>query len=208
LLQDFLDKAPAGMKVQLVEELKGHVQEAWDSQVALHANHVFQKFIQVMPPEHCQFVHEELLESNIDEVAHNMYGCRILQRIIEHFRPQDMEPLLNRLLQEEIATKLIMSRYGNYVMQCILEHVPPAQKGKIVNVLLASLAVDSKIAKNKHGSHVVQCTLKHCSEKERRDLADALVGRAAEDRSFRSSLYGSFVLKEAQRFCRKGEPHE
>mmetsp|Transcript_88593 Transcript_88593/g.258949 ORF Transcript_88593/g.258949 Transcript_88593/m.258949 type:complete len:360 (+) Transcript_88593:89-1168(+) len=204
ILQDLLARAEACHKARLARELRGHVNDAWRGEAAPHANHVLQKFVEVMPPEHCVFIHDELLvNEDISLTAHNQYGCRILERVIEHFEPKVMRPLLNKLLKEDVVRKLLTSRYGNYVLQHILEHGPVEQKSRIASVLLQSDDLLLTTAMNKFGSHVVQKAMSHCSEIERSKLSEQITELKDKHPGFKRSpnktMHGSYVYKEAAR---------
>lgn len=201
LLQELLVHVPACHRV-VVEELKKHVNEAWQKpEVARHANHVLQKLVEVLPPESCHFIRDELLGvDSILDVAHNLYGCRILQRLIEHFQPDEVRELMDRLLTpQETLSKLIASRYGNYVLQCILEHGEQKCKTKIARALTQSNEFLETIATNKYGSHVVQAALTLCPETDKEHLANCIEALAKRIEKTHS---GSYVV----RWARSGKP--
>merc|ERR1719191_2367681 len=64
----------------LREALKGRVMEAVKSP---HANHVLQKCIEVAPAAQLGFVIEEM-RGQAAMTAKHRFGCRILERLIEH----------------------------------------------------------------------------------------------------------------------------
>lgn len=201
ILQEVLQHADPKEKVALTQELHGHVREAWDSQSAApHANYVVQKCIEVMPPEHCQFVLDEMLNSDVRRAALNPYGCRVLQRLIEHFPVTEMMNLLNQILDKGILQMLMVSPYGNFVVQCVLEHGDVPQKTQIARVLLADDDRGfARLAENKYASHVVQHAMKHCSDPEQWDLVQKVLRIDEMDPKFKKTVYGSFVISEAKK---------
>ena len=48
------------------------------------------------------------------------YGCRVIQRILEHCKPEQTAPILEELHQN--TDQLLQDQYGNYVIQHVLEH--------------------------------------------------------------------------------------
>lgn len=46
------------------------------------------------------------------------YGCRVIQRILEHCTPEQTAPILEELHQH--TDQLIQDQYGNYVIQHVL----------------------------------------------------------------------------------------
>ena len=60
------------------------------------------------------------------------YGCRVIQRILEHCTIDQTSPILGEL--HEHTERLIQDQYGNYVIQHVLEHGSPDDKSSIVNM--------------------------------------------------------------------------
>lgn len=58
------------------------------------------------------------------------YGCRIIQRILEHCTPEQKAPIMDELHQH--CEYLISDQYGKYVIQHVLEHGKPEDKSRIV----------------------------------------------------------------------------
>lgn len=105
-------------RIAIAMELKGHVGEALRCP---HANHVLQKCIISMRPQVSQFIVEELLASGIAlQAARHKYGCRIVQRILEHCPPWQVKGLSEVLLGE--LGPVARHPYGNYVAQHMLLH--------------------------------------------------------------------------------------
>ena len=61
------------------------------------------------------------------------YGCRVIQRILEHCKPEQTDPVLAEL--HENTERLVQDQYGNYVIQHVLEHGHMEDKSKIVNTI-------------------------------------------------------------------------
>ena len=59
------------------------------------------------------------------------YGCRVIQRILEHCTAEQTLPILEELHQH--TEQLVQDQYGNYVIQHVLEHGRPEDKSKIVS---------------------------------------------------------------------------
>ena len=58
------------------------------------------------------------------------YGCRVIQRILEHCLPEQTGPILAELHQQ--TERLVQDQYGNYVIQHVLEHGHGEDKSTIV----------------------------------------------------------------------------
>ena len=61
------------------------------------------------------------------------YGCRVIQRILEHCTPEQTGPVLDEL--HEHTERLVQDQYGNYVIQHVLEHGHMEHKSQIVNTI-------------------------------------------------------------------------
>ena len=61
------------------------------------------------------------------------YGCRVIQRILEHCTSEQTTPILEELHSH--TERLVQDQYGNYVIQHVLEHGRPEDKSKIVSEL-------------------------------------------------------------------------
>jgi len=58
------------------------------------------------------------------------YGCRIIQRILEHCLPDQTLGLLEEM--HEHTERLLHDQYGNYVVQHVLEHGRAEDRSRIV----------------------------------------------------------------------------
>jgi len=58
------------------------------------------------------------------------YGCRIIQRILEHCLPEQTSGLLEEM--HEHTERLLHDQYGNYVVQHVLEHGRADDRSRIV----------------------------------------------------------------------------
>ena len=56
------------------------------------------------------------------------HGCRVIQRILEHCKPEQTSPILDELHQN--TDQLLQDQYGNYVIQHVLEHGKQASSAR------------------------------------------------------------------------------
>eukprot|EP00411_Alexandrium_monilatum_P104539 CAMPEP_0175769564 /NCGR_PEP_ID=MMETSP0097-20121207/71025_1 /TAXON_ID=311494 /ORGANISM="Alexandrium monilatum, Strain CCMP3105" /LENGTH=518 /DNA_ID=CAMNT_0017079743 /DNA_START=32 /DNA_END=1586 /DNA_ORIENTATION=- len=203
-LQEALERADAHGAVRLAAGLNGHVSEAWDSPTAApHANHVVQVCLQALPPAQCHFVLDEMREGGVERAGCSKYGCRILQRIIEHFPAQDTSVFVEELLDPDVLLRLAVNRFGNFVVQCVLEHGTQVQRVRIADLLLDQDDQKfSRLCENMYASHVVQKAMKLCHEKLQELLLARIVRIERSDSKFKRSVYGSFVVHEARKLLK------
>eukprot|EP00930_Biecheleria_cincta_P091061 TRINITY_DN80566_c0_g1_i1.p1 TRINITY_DN80566_c0_g1~~TRINITY_DN80566_c0_g1_i1.p1 ORF type:complete len:349 (+),score=60.73 TRINITY_DN80566_c0_g1_i1:90-1049(+) len=106
----------------LANELSGHV---WEAICCPHANYVLQKCIVVAKhdsPGITQFIIDEIMERGEDAVLHvasHCYGCRILERFLEHSSHDQVDPISVKLVQN--IAMLVQDYYGNFVVQYLLK---------------------------------------------------------------------------------------
>ena len=70
------------------------------------------------------------------------YGCRVIQRILEHCTKDQTTSVLDELHQA--TERLVQDQYGNYVIQHVLEHGQPDDKSKIVTELRGKVLILSQ----------------------------------------------------------------
>ena len=156
----------------LAEELLGHV---WEAARCPFGNYVLQRFITLLRPSDCQFIIKEISSHGgraPTQLARHRYGCRILQRLLEQCRPEQMEPVTNSLLKE--ALQLVRHQYGNFVMQRILSHGTPAQQHLLCQVLEPHAR---DLTTDQNASAVLAKAMVHCRSEDKASLARRLLSQ-------------------------------
>eukprot|EP00933_Yihiella_yeosuensis_P064919 TRINITY_DN68473_c0_g1_i1.p1 TRINITY_DN68473_c0_g1~~TRINITY_DN68473_c0_g1_i1.p1 ORF type:complete len:377 (-),score=60.20 TRINITY_DN68473_c0_g1_i1:245-1375(-) len=171
LVQDVIEHAKSDqLREQIAEEMKGHV---WEAVRCPNANFVLQRMIITMKPQASQFVIDELLQrgSRVTvRVAKHKYGCRVVQRLLEHCRSSQVKEMVAELLKEVIP--LSRHPYGNYVMQQVFERATPEHRSFAAHQVqrhAASLSTDC------YGSAIVAKALEFCSLEDQQGLIRALL---------------------------------
>jgi len=76
------------------------------------------------------------------QLAMHPYGCRVIQRILEHCNVDQVSGILDEL---HVQTEhLVHDQYGNYVIQHVLEHGQSEDKTKIISQLCGKFLVLSQ----------------------------------------------------------------
>jgi len=136
-----------------------------------HANYVLQKLIVTMQPGKLQFVLDELAPKNrVYQAARHKYGCRVLQRLFEHCRPDQMHPIVEVLLAN--ARELSRDPFANFVVQHLFEFSPFSYHRVAIETLASNLQT---FGRNHHVSAVLTAALIHSSEENQVFLARALI---------------------------------
>ena len=69
--------------------------------------------------------------TNMKELAKHPYGCRVVQRLIEHSVGEQKVRVLDCVFEGDMTNELITHEYGNYVIQRALTYGRP--QGKLLN---------------------------------------------------------------------------
>jgi hypothetical protein len=173
LVQAALQEGSRKTQSDIVAELKGHVCEMVASP---HANHVLSRLIELLPPSSVTFVLEEMVARwSPDYVAKHKFGCRILERIIEHFPVSAgtcalLASFLDELLEN--AEAHCFHAMATFIMQHLLEHGSDKHKATIVKALLGCL---EKAALDSHASGVLDKALTLLAPEVQHSLAAQLL---------------------------------
>lgn len=146
-----------------------------------NGNHVIQKCIEVMSdkaknaradgePAKADFYSEQI-DFIVDDVLGNIvslschpYGCRVLQRILEHC----VEPKKSRALDEisKYHKTLLDDQYGNYVIQHVLQFGRHSDRDSIFLIVVENGLLT--LSRQKFASNVVEKLLKYGTAQQRK----------------------------------------
>eukprot|EP00930_Biecheleria_cincta_P042922 TRINITY_DN29533_c0_g1_i1.p1 TRINITY_DN29533_c0_g1~~TRINITY_DN29533_c0_g1_i1.p1 ORF type:complete len:461 (+),score=80.16 TRINITY_DN29533_c0_g1_i1:148-1383(+) len=185
VVQKAIEVADSEYRNKLLAELQDHVVELYESP---HGNHVVQVILSKLPGAKHSAILSALEKRGWVEVAKHQYGCRVVERVMEHSPARDISPLIGQVLEE--VGNLSEHCYGNFPVQHLLEHY--SQYGNVVvDCLLARV---SELSMHKHGSHVVQAMLRHCDQTNRHRICHALIQQ--DLLQVAKHKFGHFVLEE------------
>lgn len=174
LLQLVLEKADSATRKELIAELHGHVREAFDSP---HANHVLQRAIELMPPMLVQFILDELASSlDLSSVIQHRFGCRLLERMLEHFTACSSSRSTLELFFANGSfgdlTAHCYHVYGTHVMQHLIEHGTHEQQVLVCSGLRSELR---KAAMDEFAVGVLDKALTYLPHRDQQSLAQELL---------------------------------
>jgi len=132
-----------------------------------NGNHVIQRCIQVLSTfsrrkngdpiatEKLQFVIDAIIEEILPFSCHR-YGCRVVQRSIEHSAKAQKNAVLEAITL--VNSKLINDQYGNYVLQKLIVCGEEHHLDTVLNTIINEEGVPSlfELAKQKYSSNVVE----------------------------------------------------
>jgi len=197
LVQALLEQSDKAAQKELVGELRGHVGELLESQ---HGNHVLQKAVEIMPPPVLCFLLPELKAwGSPRKLATHKYGCRVLERVIEHFPMPDLLHFIEDILDDSVA--MSKEPFGNFVMQHILEHGNDDHRHSVAVALGADLR---DTATHPNACLVLNKVLTYAAHVDQKDLAErviAIPGLVADMAGLRNGFAATlrlFVLATGQ----------
>ena len=149
-----------------------------------NGNHVIQKCVEVLntrakkaeiagDPDRAAFLREQV-DFIINDVLVNTvtlschpYGCRVLQRILEHCDEPKKIIVLDEI--KKCHQKLLDDQYGNYVIQHVLQFGRPTDRDSILDIIVRNGLLG--LSRQKFASNVVEKLLKHGNGQQRRAVA-------------------------------------
>ena len=153
-----------------------------------NGNHVIQKCIEVMSErakrakvkghgaqadffdEQIDFIVDDVL-NNVRSLSCHPYGCRVLQRILEHCP----EAKRNRALDEirKCHKTLLDDQYGNYVIQHVLQFGRSPDRDSLLDIVVANRLLI--LSRQKFASNVVEKLLKYGNQEQRSRIVDEML---------------------------------
>jgi pumilio RNA-binding family len=146
-----------------------------------NGNHVIQKCIEVLNSrankaealrdvhratflrEQIDFILRDILTNAIALSCHP-YGCRVLQRILEHCTEEKKEAILDEI--KLYHKDLLDDQYGNYVIQHVLQYGRNIDRDSLVQIVVDCGLLG--LARQKFASNVVEKLLKYGNNDQRR----------------------------------------
>lgn len=207
VIQKALEVIGVQRLIALVSEFEGHVLKCVHDQ---NGNHVIQKCIEVLSvrskehAEYAQFLLPQLefiihafvgQGNNVEKFSTHPYGCRVIQRILEHCTGIQKSAILDEI--RKCSSTLIQDQYGNYVIQHVMKHGRPNDRQMVINEVKSRMLVYSQ---HKFASNVVEKCLQYGSKAERNDIIDEVVRSVLEKSSLLQVMvrdpYGNYVVQK------------
>ncbi|VDP07967.1 unnamed protein product [Soboliphyme baturini] len=193
-----------------------------------NGNHVVQKVIETVEPKHLQFVIDVMYERrtsnrcslfliDVFTLSTHPYGCRVIQRILEHCTNEQKRPILEELHQH--MKSLVCDQYGNYVVQHVLEHGQPEDKARIINEMKGEMLRFSQhkfaryfssflpsggpllaMMKDQYANYVVQKMLDMGDPQQRKKLMQHIRPHVP---SLRKYNYGKHIIAKLEKYFQK-----
>eukprot|EP00186_Timspurckia_oligopyrenoides_P004568 CAMPEP_0182447200 /NCGR_PEP_ID=MMETSP1172-20130603/12704_1 /TAXON_ID=708627 /ORGANISM="Timspurckia oligopyrenoides, Strain CCMP3278" /LENGTH=785 /DNA_ID=CAMNT_0024643551 /DNA_START=118 /DNA_END=2475 /DNA_ORIENTATION=- len=178
----------------LESELLGHILPCIRDQ---NGNHVIQKCVELSSGTHEMKYIIDAMDGYLIELATHSYGCRVVQRLLEH-APLDLKrPITVEILFR--VSELILDQYGNYVIQHVVEHGSDKERSRVVDALLNQVP---RLSQHKYASNVIERCLQFGDKFQRRALIEELLSAGTPGSSSRCALpdlvrdqFGNYVVQ-------------
>lgn len=165
-VQHALQVCDDGERLMIAAELSGRVSDAIRSP---HGNHVVQRVVMLLRQQDFQFVVDELLARPLVPVAQHKFGCRVIQRLLEHGAEDQTDKLLGCLSGDILG--LSKHPYGNYVVQHMFQHASERRRSEVMYGIRQHVG---PLATDPYGCVVVWKVLTNGNRSERCALVEAL----------------------------------
>lgn len=116
--------------------------------------------------EQIDFIVNDVLENTVSLSCHP-YGCRVLQRILEHCTEEKRGVVLDEI--QKCHRKLLDDQYGNYVIQHVLQFGRTSDRDSILRIIVDTGLLG--LSRQKFASNVVEKLLKHGNGTHRKAIA-------------------------------------
>jgi len=187
VVQKILESVSGELQTVLIQELDGHVLECVKDQ---NANHVIQKCIEQVSSSHKMI--QKSFYRRVYDLSTHPYGCRVIQRMLEHWSRELKTPLLDELMT--FTEELARDQYGNYVLQHVLQHT------RTYSIFIIQAVADNMLpfSKHKFASNVVERCFCTAAEAQRDILLDAVIGNQNSSPlvSMVRDQYGNYVIQK------------
>lgn len=136
-------------------------------------------------------------KDRVIDLAKDINGCRILQRVLERFDHSQIRFIYNELFK--YICNLTTNIYGNYVISHVLELSSYQDKCVIIDEIIDDIV---ELSLHKYGSNVVENCLKHAPDDRKEEILNRLVSVPISHHEFTlvemlNSKYGNYVIQRA-----------
>ena len=174
VIQKALEYVGTPRLIALVAEFDG--QQVLRCVYDQNGNHVIQKCIEVVSRTARSASSEELSEylssriqfiitafrGQVKELSKHPYGCRVVQRILEHCTNAQKASVLEEL--RICCADLVQDQYGNYVIQHVMQHGWEADRAVLIREVQSHLL---DFSQHKFASNVVEKCLQYANKNDR-----------------------------------------
>jgi hypothetical protein len=195
VLQKFMDHASPGHVDQLFCAVRPEFIHLGHS---TNGNHIVQKFIVGLPSRLDDII--ALLKPHVLELVVDNCGCRVIQKLFDHYEIAQLRPLVTEILGA--AANLATNQYGNYVVQTILERGPDED---VVALMRTFVGCYYDFSIHKFASNVIEKCIRRSSPTQRDAIFVEIIGSHGNWECQRiltmvSDQFGNYVIQRIIEF--------
>jgi len=176
VVQKAFETLPYPFLTTLLNEFHNNIIQCIHDQ---NGNHVIQKIIEIMSfkvklGEGDTSVYDFILKdvlAQVSELSCHPYGCRVMQRILEHCVEEQKERALNSI--SNCFEPLLDDQYGNYVIQHVLQFGRENDRTAILQIILSRDLLT--LSRQKFASNVVEKLLKYGNTTQRNTVVNEML---------------------------------
>ncbi|CAJ0937646.1 unnamed protein product, partial [Mesorhabditis belari] len=166
VIQKAIETCKENLQMEIIGEIIEHVLRCIQDQ---NGNHVMQKIIEcVKPAKKLQFIVNAIInerENRVIELAKHMYGCRVIQRVLEHCSPEQKMPIIKTIYRD--IGILMNDQYGNYVIQHLVEYGTDDDREIIISSIVGKVFT---LSQHKFSSNVIERILQFANTEHKNRL--------------------------------------
>ncbi|OAY62770.1 Pumilio [Ananas comosus] len=196
VIQKALEVVDLDLRTQIASELDGFVMKCIRDQ---NGNHVIQKCIECVPEDRIQFIISTVF-GQVSVLSTHPYGCRVIQRILEHCVDQKTLSIVMDDIMQSLST-LSYDQYGNYVVQHVLQYGKPEQRSAIIHKLRGQIV---EMSLEKFASNVVEKCLIYGSPEDRQLQINEIMGSSGENENLQIMMkdqFANYVIQTVLETC-------
>lgn len=205
VVQKALESLPYDDLCELLHEFESYVLTCIQDQ---NGNHVMQKCIEVMSvkakeaeartgeaglavsmAQRIQFIVDDVL-ANVKTLCCHPYGCRVLQRMLEHCVEVQKAATLDKI---QLCHKALLDdQYGNYVIQHVLQYGRESDRDSLLQIIVDNDLL--KLSRQKFASNVVEKLLKYGNSNQRNAIVREMLKVVSEGGTSQEGVGSSVLL--------------
>eukprot|EP00934_Nitzschia_sp_Nitz4_P000546 Nitzschia sp. Nitz4//scaffold76_size158648//49144//51696//NITZ4_002539-RA/size158648-processed-gene-0.263-mRNA-1//-1//CDS//3329557824//546//frame0 len=155
-----------------------------------HGNHVIQRVLLKLGPQHAMFVFDAVAES-VGDVARHRHGCCVIQRCLDSPPGPARSHLVHRIVDKSL--ELMQDAYGNYVVQYVLDVCSDEDVHAVCESVVGKVTL---LAIQKFSSNVMEKCLERCTDRVKEQYLNELSDQD-RIRELMMDPFGNYVVQRA-----------
>jgi len=142
-----------------------------------------------------QFIVNTFIDK-VEELAMHPYGCRVIQRILEHHgKNKGLNDSLSIIVNELLSCtiNLVQNQYGNYVVQHVLKHGRQEDKHETIKHLRGKIV---QYSQHKFASNVIEQCVEYGNTEQIQWIIDEILSEQGALELMMKHQYANYVVQK------------